>query len=124
MVRAAALALALLAATPAAAADTCLPADEAVHQLRASLPPYAFVKRAGPRIAAVIRAWVEDQQFPGAGAEGYLEVGGDRGLAIVPIRGGTVCYGAGVNLGGESLRELQGMVRRYRELTGLKDGEA
>lgn len=116
MIRVAAFAL-VLAATPAAA--TCRPVPEAVATIRTMIPSTGRVHAAQASLAPVIAAWLESEGLAGADADGFIEVVGDRGVALIPTRHGQVCDGVAIRLSGEALADLAGLVRRFRDLKNI-----
>ena len=114
---AACLALGLLAATPAAAACRSIP--DAIAELKAVLPPQAFVGEVPASSVPVVLAWLESEGAPHR-ADRVIQVVGDRGLALILVEGAAACDGAkAVQLIGAKAGELAGLVRRYRDLRGF-----
>jgi len=123
MTRAAAALIALLAASPAAAG--CQSVPDLVTTLRAQLPATAFVGEVSPSSRAVVLAWLESEGIPHE-VDRIVQVAGDRGLALVLVRGETACDGTTlVTLTGERAAALIATVRRYQDLSGRgKEREA
>ncbi|WP_375453471.1 hypothetical protein [uncultured Methylobacterium sp.] len=115
---AAILILGAMAATPALAEPTCLPVPDAIAMLPAPLPDRAVVRRIGRDSSTVIAAWLESEGVPGAAATDYVQVVGDRGIGLVPIRAGRVCDGTAVQLDQGKAQELAALVRRYHDMRG------
>lgn len=115
---AAILFLGAMAATPAMAEPTCLPVPDAIAMLRAPLPDRAVVRRIGKLSSTVIAAWLASEGLPGAAAPDYVQVVGDRGIGLVPIRAGRVCDGTAVQLDRGKAQELVDLVRRFHEMRG------
>ncbi|QEE39825.1 MULTISPECIES: hypothetical protein [unclassified Methylobacterium] len=118
MTRAAAAVLALMLATPAAAA--CRTVPETIAVLRAPLPGHAFVGEVPAAVGPAVAAWLEFEGLPVAGATRFVHVAGDRGIALIPVDGDRVCDGApAFQLIGDKARELAAFIRRFRELRGF-----
>lgn len=116
MTRAAAALIALLAASPAAAG--CQSVPDLMASLRAQLPATAFVGEVNPSSRAVVLAWLESEGIVHE-ADRVVQVVGDRGLALVLVRGETACEGTTVvQLIGAPAAALAATVRRYRDLKG------
>lgn len=117
MIRVAAFAL-VLAATPAAA--TCRTVPKAVATIRSMIPEIGKVRAAQAALVPVIAAWLESEGLAGADADGFVEVVGDRGVALIPTYHGQLCDGVAIRLSGDALADFAGVVRRFRDLTGIR----
>lgn len=116
MIRVAAILLAGLAATPAAAA--CRTVPELVEVLRAPLPPRAFVGEISASVVPTVLAWLESEGLPHR-ATRLVQVAGDRGVALILLPGELACGApVAVQLVGSQAVELARLVRRFRELRG------
>lgn len=118
MIRFAAILLAGLAATPAAA--SCMAVPAMVEDLRAQLPANAYVGEISAGVVPTILAWLESEGLPHR-ADRLIQVAGTRGVALILIADDLdwACDGTqAVELIGDKAIELARLVRRFREMRG------
>lgn len=117
MIRLATLALAA-ALMPASAIAGCQSVPDLVAGIRPTLPATAFVGPVPSGSLPTVLAWLESEGLPHE-ADRIVQVAGDRGVALILVRGAQACDGTQiVKLMGPAAASLIGTVRRLRELRG------
>ena len=114
---AALIALATLAATPAAAACRSIP--EAIPAIQALAGPEAVVRPLPRWIAAAVLGWVQSSGSPQAQADGFVAAVAPRGLLLFPTRAGEVCDGEAYLVTVEDTPDFLAAVREWMERRGF-----
>lgn len=116
MIRFAAILLAGLAATPAAA--DCPTVPEFVEDLRTQVPDTVHVSEVSATVTPTILEWLESEGLPHR-ADRIVHASGPGGVVLVLITGDRACADAvPVRIPGDKVLDLVSVVRRFRILRG------